>query len=117
VSGYGTTLTVRRQARDSDGDLVGDGTDRVFTGWLFEPSAATEDRDSGRGTRDAAVTRIRGFARDPGLDITAGDRAYLAGDDPAAPPPWHVIGDPERWSAPGWSGLAGTVITLERTTG
>lgn len=117
VTGYGTTLVVRRQVRDSDGDLVGDGVDRTLTGWWFEPSSADEDRDGGRGTRDAAVTRVRGYARGDGHDITAADRAYLAGDDRSRPPPWHVVGEPQRWSRPGWSGMTGTVIVLERTTG
>lgn len=116
MSGLGTVLVVRRQARNSDDDLVGDGADRVLHGWWFEPAGSTEDRDGGRGTRNASVTRIRGYAAGSGHDIRASDRAYLDGDDRSKPPPWHVVGVPDPWSKPG-SGVGGTVVTLERTTG
>lgn len=115
MSGYGALLIVRRQRRNSDGDFVGDGQDRVSRGWAFEPEPGTEDRDGGRGTREAAITRLRGY-QSGSPDIRPGDRAFLAGDDRTKPPPWHVIGEPQRWRAAGWIN-GGTVVTLERTTG
>lgn len=110
MSGYGSTLTVRRQGRNSDGDPVGVGEDVTSSGWLFEPAGMTEATDGGRGTREAAVSRLRGYLRSD-IAVAAGDRAYLAGDDRAGPPPWRVVGEPERWAG------IGTVITLARTTG
>lgn len=116
MNAYGSVLIVRRQRRNNDGDLVGDGRDRVLRGWLFEPEPGVEDRDGGRGTREAAVTRLRGYCRSDTPDIRTGDRAYLADDDRAQPPRWHVIGEPQRHGSTGWMN-GGTVVTLEKVVG
>jgi hypothetical protein len=116
VIGYGTTLTVHRQAHNSDNDPVGPAVDTRSDGWMFAPGDATEDNDGGRGTRAAAVTTLRGYNRTRDLDIRSGDTAYLAGDDPDGRPPWRVVGTPELWHLDG-TAPGGTVITLRRVTG
>lgn len=112
MTGYGTTLTVRRQARNSDGDLAGPAAEITTHGWRFEP-ATSESTDGGRGTREAAATTLRGYTRDAGVDVGAGDQALLDGD----PKPWRVVGDPERWTDPAGHPVGGAVVTLQRTKG
>lgn len=119
--GYGTTLTVRRQQRDSDGDLVGAPVDTVSDGWLIAPTSSSEQVTPGR---DISTLQLKAYGGPPGaVDISPGDRVYLA-DDPRidqdghpVPPPWHVVGPPERWGNPraGWE--PGSVVTLHRISG
>lgn len=119
--GYGTTLTVRRQQRDSDGDLVGAPVDTVIDGWLIAPTSSSEQVTTGR---DISTLQLKAYGGPPGaVDISPGDRVYLA-DDPRidqdghpVPPPWYVVGPPECWGNPrsGWE--PGSVVTLHRISG
>lgn len=118
--GYGTTLTVRRQQRNSDGDLVGSGVDTALGGWLIAPANTTEQAD---GTRDSSTLELDAYGGPAQADIRPGDRVYLA-DDPRlntggqpVPPPWQVVGWPQRWGNPltGWE--PGNVVRLRRVTG
>jgi hypothetical protein len=110
--GYGSTLTVRRQLRDPDGDLSGPPVDTTYDGWRIAPVTSTELAQLGR---DVTTDRLQAFGGPDDVDIVPGDRIYLDADDRTKPPPWQVIGHPEQWAGVGWS--AGRVVTIERTRG
>lgn len=114
ISGWGTVLVVRRQARDSDGDRSGPPVDTVTDGWEIAPASSSEPADP---ARDTVVTRLQAFGGPPNADIGADDRVFLAGEARTGSPRWRVIGDPEQWPTdlPGW-GTGGRVVLLERTT-
>lgn len=110
--GYGSTLTVRRQERNSDGDLIASGVDTTYGGWQIAPVTSSELAQMGR---DVTTDRLQAYGGPPDVDLVPGDRIYLAGDDPAKPPPWQVVGHPEQWAGLDWA--AGRVVTIERTRG
>ena len=112
VSVYGTVLVVRRQRRDSDGDVIGTPTDTELPGWVIAPAGSSEQAD---GTREATADRLDAYGGPPNPDIQPGDRVYLAGDDRAMPPPWYVVGNPDGWAGLGWN--PGQVVTLQRHRG
>ena len=119
MTGFGTTLTVRRQHRNTDGDLVGDGADTTYSGWQIAPTGSTETVGD---SRDTVIDRVQAYGGPAEVDIRPGDRVYLDGEPCTAPPRWHVVGTPDAWGPPeGGSLLDGGgglhVVTLQRTTG
>lgn len=114
MAGYGSSLIIRRQARNSDGDRTGVPVDTRSTGWLIGP--ATNDESNAPG-RDYTTDRLSCYRRGglTGLDFHPNDRVYLEGDDLNKPPTWQVDGNPQWWARDGR--MAGVVVTLERVQG
>lgn len=109
------SLTVRRQRRDTDGDVTGLSEDTVYPGWLVAPAGSSEQAD---GTRDSTTDRAECYGGPLVVDIVPGDRAWLDTDPRQdaqgrdLDPPWQVDGTPARWSRLG--GEPGWVVTLQR---
>jgi hypothetical protein len=119
VSDYGTVLTVVRRRRDTDGDLVGDGEERVLEGWAIAPASSTEQADEGR---TATVTRLQCYGGPPGADLRPGDLVFLErdrrtdGNGRSLAPRWQIVGSPDLWGTPGGGWDPGAVVTLQRVS-